>query len=50
MKPLLSDQIQVATHLFNIIESIINGLAQVPFEGVLVEAFNGTRKKTQYEI
>ena len=24
---------------------IINGLAQVPFEGVLVEAYKGTRKK-----
>ena len=24
---------------------IINGLAQVPFEGVLVEAYNGTRRK-----
>ena len=25
---------------------IINGLAQVPFEGVLVEAYKGTRKNT----
>ena len=24
---------------------IINGLAQVPFEGVLVEAYKGTRRK-----
>ena len=24
---------------------IINGLAQVPFEGVLVKAYKGTRKK-----
>ena len=24
---------------------IINGLAQVPFEGFLVEAYNGTRRK-----
>ena len=24
---------------------IINGLAQVPFEGVLVEAYEGTRRK-----
>ena len=28
---------------------IINGLAQVPFEGVLVEAYKGTRR-TQHEI
>ena len=26
-------------------ETIINGLAQVPFEGVLVEAYKGTRRK-----
>ena len=25
---------------------IINGLAQVPFEGILVEAYKGTRKNT----
>ena len=25
---------------------IINGLAQVPFEGVLVEAYKGTRRNT----
>ena len=25
--------------------NIINGLAQVPFEGVLVEAYKGTRRK-----
>ena len=25
--------------------TIINGLAQVPFEGVLVEAYKGTRRK-----
>ena len=27
------------------IYKIINGLAQVPFEGVLVEAYKGTRRK-----
>ena len=26
-------------------DKIINGLAQVPFEGVLVEAYKGTRRK-----
>ena len=26
-------------------DKIINGLAQVPFEGVLVEAYRGTRRK-----
>ena len=29
---------------------IIDGLAQVPFEGVLVGAYKGTRRKTQCEI
>ena len=29
---------------------IINGLAQVPFKGVLVEAYKGTRRKTQHKI
>ena len=29
---------------------IINGLAQVPFEGVLVEAYKGTRRKNNLVI
>ena len=28
--------------------TIINGLAQVPFEGVLVEAYQGTRRKHKH--
>ena len=28
-----------------LVDKIINGLAQVPFEGVLVEAYKGTRRK-----
>ena len=30
---------------YNIFFLIINGWAQVPFEGVLVEAYKGTRRK-----
>ena len=40
--PLLSQRRQEA-RLFFIF--FINGLAQVPFEGVLVEAYKGTRRK-----
>ena len=29
---------------------IINGLAQVPFEGVLVEAYKGTRRNTTWNL
>ena len=29
---------------------IINGLAQVPFEGVLVEAYKGTRRKHNMKL
>ena len=32
------------------LNKIINGLAQVPVEGVFVEACKGTLKKTQHEI
>ena len=31
--------------LWNIEKQIINGLAKVPFESVLVEAYKGTRRK-----
>ena len=30
---------------FSLFYKIINGLAQVPFEGVLIEAYEGTRRK-----
>ena len=29
---------------------LINGLAQVPFEGVLVEAYKGTRRKQSTKL
>ena len=29
---------------------IINGLAQVPFEGILVEAYKGTRRKHNFKF
>ena len=41
--PLLSQRRQEARII--IFYKIINGLAQVSFEGVLVEAHNGTRRK-----
>ena len=41
--PLLSQRRQEAGLI--LFYKIINGLAQVPFEGVLVEAYKGTRRK-----
>ena len=41
--PSLSQWRQEARHI--LIHKIINGLAQVPFEGVFVEAYKSTRRK-----
>ena len=46
--PPLSERRQEARVI--LLYKIINGWAQVPFEGILLEAYKGTRKKTQYEI
>ena len=44
----LSQRRQEARHI--LFYNIINGLAQVPFEGVLVEAYKGSRRKHNMEF
>ena len=41
--PPISQRRQEAQHI--LLYKIINGLAQVPFKGILVEAYKGTRRK-----
>ena len=36
--------------LTNSVKKYINGLAQVPFEDVLIEAYKGTRRKHNMKI